>query len=199
MVTVQRGGYGVVPRFTDIASLLNIDLVDTSDYYNGVVQGGSESIVLPNSFPQLALKFRALDKSKTTQFLRAAYWAAHMNAVWGMSRSAAYVAAVSAIEALMPAGLQSDTVCESCGTPQRPGITQRFAEFVDEMVRDAVPRKQRLQFYSRRSRMVHGQRISRMDEIDFDDNDPTRFGEDGEHRWLASLTRIVLNNWLASQ
>ena len=82
---------------------------------------------------------------------------------------------------------------------EKGGPTQKFANFVETMVRDSVPRKQRLEFYGRRSRLVHGQLIAKNDDFDLQSIDPVRMREDGEQRWMTTITRIVLHNWLVDQ
>ena len=190
---------GTIPEFTDIGALGDIELVDVNGYYDGRSQGASDNTILPSTFPNLAIKFRSLDTKQQRKFLRSAYWLKHMNDVWSMSKSAAYIAAVSAIEALFPSETDKSIPCTACGLTKREGPTQKFANFVETMVRDSVPRKQRLEFYGRRSRLVHGQLIAKNDDFDLQSIDPVRMREDGEQRWMTTITRIVLHNWLVDQ
>lgn len=187
---------GTVPNFSDISNLEDIELVAINGYFDGRSQGSSDNAILPETFPILAIKFNALNKKDKDRFLRAAHWIMHIDEVWRISRSAAYIAAVSAIESLLPPPPIAEAPCPSCGNKKTEGLTQRFAEFVDTMVGGAIPRKQRLEFYQRRSRLVHGQSIARNDDLDLTSTDPMRLREDGDQRWLTAITRIVLHNWL---
>lgn len=187
---------GTIPNFSDISSMDDIELIPINGYFDGRSQGSSDNATLPQTFPILALKFDALNKRDKGRFLRAAHWVMHIDEVWRISRSAAYIAAVSAIESLLPPPPKAEAPCPSCGIEKTEGLTQRFAEFVNVMVGGAIPRKQRLEFYRRRSRLVHGQSIAKNDDLDLTSTDPTRLREDGDQRWLTAITRIVLHNWL---
>ena len=187
---------GTIPEFSDISLLEDIELVPINGYFDGRSQGSSDNAILPQTFPSLVMKFDALNKKDKSRFLRAAHWVMHIDEVWKISRSAAYIAAVSAIESLLPPLPMAEAPCPSCGSKKTEGLTQRFAEFVDTMVGGAIPRKQRLKFYQRRSRIVHGQLIARNDDLDLTSTDPMRLREDGEQRWLTAITRILLHNWL---
>lgn len=195
----NAGVAGTIPKFSDISNMEHIELLPIYGYFDGRSQGSSDNAVLPETFPFLASKFHALNKEEKIRFLRAAHWVMHIDEVWRISRSAAYIAAVSAIESLLPPPPRSEPPCPSCGNKKTEGLTQRFAEFVDTMAGGAIPRKQRLDFYSRRSRMVHGQSIARNDELDLTSTDPLRLREDSDQRWLTAITRIVLHNWLVGK
>lgn len=187
---------GAVANFSDISNVEHIELVPVNGYFDGRSQGSSDNAILPETFPVLAMKFYGLNKKDKSRFLRASHWVMHIDEVWRISRSAAYIAAVSAIESLLPSPPKSEAACPSCGHKKTEGLTQRFAEFVDTMVGGAIPRKQRLDFYQRRSRLVHGQSIAKNDDLDLTSTDPLRLREDGDQRWLTAITRIVLHNWL---
>jgi hypothetical protein len=187
---------GTVANFSDISKLEDIELVPINGYFDGQSQGSTDNAILPETSPVLALKFNALNKKDKSRFLRAAHWVRHIDRVWTISRSAAFIAAVSAIESLLPPPPKSEAPCPSCGSNKTAGLTQRFAEFVDSMVGGAIPRKQRLEFYQRRSRLVHGQLVARNDDLDLTSTDPLLLRENGDQIWLTAITRIVLHNWL---
>lgn len=190
--------HGTVPSFADIGGMSDIELVSVHGYFDGRSQGSSEHAILPETFPGLALKFRTLSKKRKDMFLRAARWAKHMDDVSTLSRSAAYVAAISAIEALLPSTNGPATPCAACGRTKVDGLTQQFANFVDSMVGGAVPYKLRLALYNRRSRIVHGQLIA-SDDVSLHHVNPTSLSEMSEQRWLNASTRIVLHNWLVAE
>lgn len=188
---------GTISEFSDISPLESIELVETNTYYANRSQGASDASILPETFPFLIQKFNSLSPDGQDKTLRAAYWIKHSEEVWPLSRSAAFIALVSAIECLLPSDLEIAPPCSNCGRTTSAGPTQRFADFVDSLVKDAVPRKQRLEFYNRRSRMVHGNRIARNDDFDLASVDPLRLSEDGEHRWLSAICelRFTIGTW----
>jgi Apea-like HEPN len=187
---------GAIPNFSDISAMENIELGSLNGYFDGRSQGASDNAILPGSFPILAFKFNALSKKEKSRFLRAAHWIMHADEVWRISRSAAYVAAVSAIESLLPPPPTVEAPCSLCGNKKNEGLTQRFAKFVDSMAGGEIPRKQRLEFYQRRSRLVHGQLIARSDDFDHLSTDPMRLRENSDQKRLMAISRIVLHNWL---
>src|SRR5262249_458055 len=136
-----------------------------------------------------------LSRDHRDQFLRASYWFQHAQEVFPLSRSAAFVALVSAVEALM-SELQGAGRCDACGHSIGPGPTRRFADFVEMYLpRSRVPEPERKRFYSLRSALSHGGKLLRDDHMLWQ-FEPKRLGEQTDMRSTWRIVHLVLHNWL---
>jgi len=94
------------------------------------------------------------------QMLRASYWLDAASRTWETSRSLSYVAAINAIETLMPK--QKADPCPTCSRDRSPGPTAGFRDFV-ETYAAAEGTDARVAMYRFRSALVHGHRLHSMD------------------------------------
>jgi hypothetical protein len=131
------------------------------------------------------------------RFLHACYWYDRSGAAWNMSVSLGHVAAVNAIETIMPPG-QVDR-CPECGLNRAPGVTRRFHDFVERYA-PLVPEQDRKRIYKLRSSLVHEANV-------FDIDRPGPWGAlvpgDQKQRDTYQAGRIVARdaiiNWLLDQ
>ena len=91
---------------------------------------------VPANLTQQLDKFYALNTVDCDKFLRASYWFQHANTVFTHSKSASFVALVSAIEAIMPER-EGDTRCPECNSHIGPSITKRFVDLVESLIPDS--------------------------------------------------------------
>lgn len=181
---------------SDIKPFPSIRHIDPNDYYASGLSAGN-SLELPETLPTLLTIFRSLDENARKTFLRAAYWSKAIPKLWAVSQSAAYAASVRAIETLMPVA-PAGMPCDSCGNPPSQKTRQTFADFVDGLTAGQIPRKQRLDLYDRRSRLVHGGAILLRDEDVFCSS-PSYLRESTDQYFLTDLVYIVLHNWMLAQ
>jgi hypothetical protein len=150
-----------------------------------------------NLTPQLD-KFYALNTVDCDKFLRASYWFQHANTVFTHSKSASFVALVSAIEAIMPER-EGDTRCPECNSHIGPSITKRFVDLVESLIPDSgISEKDRKRFYWTRSALAHGGKLLAADHNAWSFT-PKALGEDFDVRNVWRIVRAVLHNWLAQK
>jgi hypothetical protein len=188
---------GSAETFTDIAPMADIALVPADDYY-ARRWVGENVLRVPDTLPSLLLRFRNLDVDRKRKFLRGAYWAKVAPELWHTSQSAAYAATVRAIEALMPTAPLSEQ-CDACGGGPVRQMRKAFAQFVDDLNGGGLSEKQRLAFYDRRSRLVHGDQVLSWDQDIMGNTGPRHLEEMGDQHMLAQISQIVFHNWLISQ
>jgi len=142
---------------------------------------------------------RYFDRGSTDQerFQRWAHWLNHATQVWSLSPSAAHIAVVQAIEALMPAGAGADR-CDACGQPAGPGPTQRFAEFLAEYAPGPAREKARKELYALRSSLTHGGKLlsGEIAGPAFHDFTPQAWDQREMLDVTRTLARIAGVNWL---
>ena len=140
--------------FTDCNDVPPLELVEDKKYFKRVGYEGGRSLQLPNLFDQLLNIFLRLKPPHQDKFLRAAYW--YSIALAQESDSARFLHLIQCIEALLPrAGWEQK--CPTCRRQVGKSRTQRFTEFLDEL----VPHKQKLaratkRIYKLRSDLSHG-------------------------------------------
>jgi hypothetical protein len=185
------GRQALLDDFSDVSGIPPAPLVPTGEYYGHL---GIDSLKLPSDLSAAFDAYYRLEEGQRKRFLCAAYWVNH--AISSSSTSASHVALVQAIEAVMLP--QSNEVCAACGKPKGDGPTAAFQKFVDEYSR-GVPEKERKNFYNVRSALTHGRWLHHWDDIDGFNFSPISTAEQINLRWLFSIARIVLVNWLWRQ
>ena len=103
---------------------------------------------------------QAAAPEKRDRFLRACYWYERSGAAWNMSVSLGHIAAVNAIEMIMPP--RSEDRCPECGMNRGAGPTRRFRDFVD-CYASLVAQDDRQRVYGLRSALVHGGHVFDID------------------------------------
>jgi hypothetical protein len=112
----------------------------------------SKALEMPDVLRPLLDRYHSVAPEVRDRFLRACYWYERSGAAWSMSVSLGHVAAVMAIETLMPPG--EEDRCPTCGLNRAPGITQRFRDFVERYASE-TPEEGRRRIYKLRSALVH--------------------------------------------
>ena len=114
--------------------------VEINEYYGLLGLAFDRTLDLPASFTRQLDQFYGLNAVERERFLRASYWFQHASTVFAYSKSASFVALVSAIEVIMPEQEASQRCCE-CNKYIGPGIAQRFVGFVKSSIPDRIYQK----------------------------------------------------------
>lgn len=200
--TYRQGGYAwrgasfQSNAFSTIDDIPPLEAVEPQAYYTRIGIGAGDVFAVPATLTESLERFLRLGTAERARFLSASYWFQHSSKVWLTSRSASVLALVSAIEALMPPA-PAAARCDKCGSPQGPGPTARFEEFVDQFVPAAESSPSRKRFYSLRSAISHGGKLLHTDQLLWGVG--TESAKEGtEMRQLSELVRLALINWLLS-
>jgi hypothetical protein len=182
-----RGFVAELDDFSSTEHLSPVEQINAQDYYSSRWVSFDSTLNAPNDIEQQLDKFFSLPIDQREKFLRASYWFQHAHAVLRDSKSASFVALVSAIEALMP-------------TPKkRFGVTKRFVDFVESTIPGgAVPEDERRRFYELRSDLSHGPKLLSVDH-DHWSFTPTQLNEGYDSDTVRQIVQLVLHNWLAAR
>ena len=159
---LQEGyGYsGFVPEIDDFSEMLDlprIKLYPSAEYYSDTFMSDNYELALPDLADRYFDKVFGLDAEEFRRFAIASTWFSQSSALWAESSSSAFVAIVSAVEALLDKGGE---VCKECNQP-RHRVTMRFKAFLEQHVpnvRERFP-KELDQIYGVRSDLAHGGRL----------------------------------------
>jgi hypothetical protein len=153
---------------------------------------------LPDVLEQLLDAIFAASRDDRDRFLRAAHWFQYARRVANVSRSGAYTALVSAVEALM-GDVTPESICPDCQRPLGTGPTKRFIDFVEQYApATGVTAKDRRKLYSLRSALSHGGTLLHSDRYVWGGMTSASLSEDDDQRAMWLLVRVVLVNWLAA-
>lgn len=184
--------------FTETSSLPPLSAVEPHEYYARLGIYPDQVLDIPSDFTDLFDIFAALPKREREQFLRAAYWFQHATDVFAISQSAAFIALVSAVEALSSSQSNGER-CPACGKGIGPGPTKQFADFVEaHLTNSSIAEADRKRFYNQRSALSHGGRLLHNDRSLWGFT-PKTLAEGSEIRALWAIVHTVLRNWLAHQ
>jgi hypothetical protein len=117
------------PEFTPTDGLSPLPEVSDEVYRTRLGIGADDVFEIPAVLRPLLDASHAVRPEVRDRFLHACYWYERSGAAWNMSVSLGHIAAVNAIETIMPAG-EVDR-CPECGLNRAPGITRRFHDFVE--------------------------------------------------------------------
>src|SRR6266404_6332601 len=182
--------------FTDTNGFISVALIEINQYYSMRGISIDRSLDLPADLPQQLDRFFALTTTDREKFLRASYWFQHAGTVFSYSKSASFIALVSAVEALMPEPSAGEP-CPQCKQRIGAGPTRRFVEFVESTVPNSgISNQERRRFYRVRSALAHGGKLLAVDHNNWGFT-PKQLGEDYDARTMWRIVQIVLHNWLA--
>jgi hypothetical protein len=159
---LQEGyGYsGFTPELAEFSAASDyprIKIYPSAEYYGDKFMTEDYEFSLPDVVDKYLDKVFALSVEDSRKFSIANTWFSQVHALWHDSSSSAFVAGVSAVEALIE---KKSDVCRECGQP-RHRVTKKFRDFLEEYVpnvKTEFPEELDL-IYGVRSDLAHGGRL----------------------------------------
>jgi hypothetical protein len=183
---IQEGyGFsGFVPELPDFSSALGtprMNLCPAAKYYGEHFFPAADELVFPDIIDEYLDKVFALNPEDSKNFAIASTWFSQIRTLWKESSSAAFIAAVSAIEAVLEKKAET---CSSCGQPKF-GVTKKFKTFIKQYVPDVQKRysDELKLIYRVRSDLAHGSDLLLADLESWD------FFFGAKQEWQSSLQR----------
>jgi hypothetical protein len=196
------GWEGFAPEaseFSDTSGVTPLATADYQAYYARYNYSITDRLDIPDTLPWVLGEYFALDLASQMQFQRAAYWYQYAKESWERSQSGAYVAFVSAIEALKEPEREEATRCESCGQRTGKSATARFTDLLDTLVPvSGVAEEDRRQYFRLRSALTHGDKLFQND-ITLWPMNMSSWDESGALRSLSRIVQAGLYNWLLAR
>lgn len=184
-------------EFSAVDTLPAAKQMSPQEYYTANFISVEESLAIPDTLTHSLDRYFSLNELLRDKFISACYWFQKSQMIMELSSSAAFVALVSAIEALLTASAGQH--CEACGRSTGKGPTALFEEFIETYVPDAsANRATRKALYSLRSQITHGNKILRSDRGGWTPGFK-HSQEYADRSRLFSTVRVALVNWLHSQ
>lgn len=174
--------------------------IPPQEYYTRTLAINDPARVLevPSNFETLLDRFYSSSEDEQDRFIRACFWFYHAQTVFADSRSAAFTAFISAIEALMPSEKPLGK-CPICQRSVGKGSIRRLAEFLDQFA-PATPAFQEARaqlYYEFRSRLAHGGALTFSDRsASFAGLIPEAIEEGRLNSEAWQPVKLVLVNWL---
>jgi hypothetical protein len=177
-----------------------IKLIPDTEYFSRPGRTPDSDLELPHSLEVWIDAALSCDDRLSKRLLRAAYWLRHAHEVNQLSQSAALVAAVQAVEVLLPA--LKGQACPTCEREISPGPTRKFRDFLQEYspTTSADERRARDLLYKQRSRLTHGHELL-VSDSDYHagwTNPAHAFDSQALDRALR-LAQISAINWFVAQ
>jgi hypothetical protein len=175
-------------------------VVDRATYYHrlGAVPPFEQEVASDTA--SVARTFFELPANQRRTALRAAHWFLHAAEARVTSSSGALVALDCAIESMVPPAPASQS-CDHCGKAMGPSVTQRFRDFLEEIVpsHDDEDISARKKLYSLRSKLAHGWDLMRGDLHPEHFIHPATSEEHGQIWYAGALVRFAIINWICQQ
>jgi hypothetical protein len=155
---------GFVPELTDFSltdGIPPIKLFPAVNYYDVDFFSGDYDQAFPDSIEQYLDQVFSLKSEEAEKFEIASAWFSQVKDLWPVSSSAALIAVVSAIEALLDKKYE---ICPECKQPKF-GITKSFKAFLQKYVPDIevnFPEEYKA-IYRVRSDLAHGKDLLESD------------------------------------
>jgi hypothetical protein len=140
-------------NFSDPAGYQKLTVVPDDKYYARDSIRSDDDLSVPACLDAVFDRFENADLRTRDQLLRASYWFDAAGRVWHTSKSLSYIAAINAVETLLPE--QKTDPCPCCKRDRSPGPTARFHNFI-ETYAAAEGTEARSAMYGLRSAFVHG-------------------------------------------
>lgn len=193
-----NGANGLAEAFSDIATIPQLELKPTNEYYAQYGITIEQAMDLPADFGSLLDCFYGASREDKERFLRASYWFQHAQLVSTLSRSASYMALASVIESLMPPA-EAAAACGTCKRSMGRGPTLRFIEFLSTYA-PTVNKSNRRKLYSLRSTLTHGGALLHADLHGFMGGMTGKgLDEWSNERELWQIVRVAMVNWLLAR
>ena len=186
--------------FTSNENWKPMESVDPAKYYSDSDMIELRSLQVPSDLGTSIRKFYELDKKNRTVFLRACHWSHLSTQIAEFSKSASFVAKVSAIETLLPKQIVKG-VCSSCKREIKDGSTKTFKNFVEKFAHESgVSPKSKKELYRVRSKIVHGHDVLSADFFLQHWGLHPRIWTSMQQFWaLTQVVKTVMYNWLHAQ
>jgi len=185
----------VVDNRTPLADPL-IKLIPDSEYFSRLGVRVDQDLDLPQSLEAWITAALACEGHVSERLFRAAYWHNHAHEVFRLSQSASLVAAVQAIEVLLP-NVKGE-VCPTCDREIAPGPTRKFKDFLQQYAptSNKEERKARDLLYKQRSQLTHGKALLAADDsLGFGWTTPAHAFDRQTLDGATRLTRTSVINW----
>lgn len=194
------GANAITQGYGDVSGIDPMDLTPAATYNARIGISAGQVLDLPDNFELLLDTYFASARDDRDRFIRASYWFQYSQRVSNISRSGAFTAYVSAIEALMPTN-RPEMTCSECKRPIGIGPTRQFVEFVEQYVPGSGHlAKQRRNLYSLRSALSHGGKLLHRDRHGWGGSlTSASLSNWDDERAMWQVVRLVLVNWLASR
>jgi hypothetical protein len=195
----QYEGFNGAPEaFTDTRGLRQLTSIDYLDYYSREGIGIDDTLEIPTTLSESLRRLDRINSEDRNRYLRASYWLSYSRKVWRLSKSAAFTALISAVEALFPAPALA-APCPSCGHNTNPGPTAQFQELLELLLPgSSISPKLKNELYRIRSKLAHGDRLFYQDQIGFGFH-PTSNNEMNRLRHLTNVVQVAIYNWLQTR
>jgi hypothetical protein len=199
---IQAGyGYpGFTPQlkeFSDPNGMQAIRELTAGEYYDNDFFPGDHDLTLPDSAEKYLDRVFSLVPENAKQFDIASTWLSQANALWSQSSSAALMALVSAIEALLQ---KTHETCKECGQSKFE-ITKKFKTFLKQHVsgiEDNFPEEYKA-IYTTRSGLAHGGDLLVADLEPWNYfGTPLQQWQDDFQRNTGHIVATALRNWVFS-
>lgn len=204
------GFNGLIPSFSDISN--EMGRMSPNEYYSERNRGiDGNSLHLPENLESLLVKAISLPPKRWDKFYRACSWYFQAESIWGGSKSASFIALVSALESLEegpkicdgdpPHPMSTGDKCATCGEP-RFDITVHFKEFMEKFIPELneFPEERDI-IYRVRSSLSHGNTLLLADGAPggmFLMNKKA-WDEDSRHRNLFLIVKTVIVRWVEAK
>jgi hypothetical protein len=171
-------------EFSDPSSLLKLPEFEPSMYYE-LSWGPGMSLGVPSNIATQLDRFCSLPREERKIWLNACHWLRHSSVTVWDSRSAAFIALVTAVEALM--------------SRKDRGNRRKFEAFIDRFAPGRGLQQDRSRFYRIRSELAHGAELHDEDR-DWLQVSVTPAMSEGFRQFEAMrrVARSVAANWLAT-
>jgi hypothetical protein len=185
----------LVDQFTSITDIPALTFMPPVLTYAQFAVSAGANLLLPDNIEAAIVAYGRLPAQLQTKFINASYWLQHSHSVFQDSRSASYLALVSAVEALMPPP-DTGATCPSCKRSVGNGPTRQFKDFLEEFAPTGEQYSGELQhFYEIRSSLAHGGKVL------LSDRHFSLGGLENHEDWmrqrrLHEMLRVAIVNWL---
>jgi hypothetical protein len=178
------GAVGETEDFSNVHNIPALKQIKPQEYLTRRGISIDQNLDVPEDLELLLDKFFALSPEDRDKFLRASYWFQLAADIFSRSKSAAFVALVSAIEAFIS------------GEYQR---TKKFVDFVEaNLPGTPIPEAERKRFYRLRSNLSHGGGLLLGDHGSWGFTQKG-ISEGNDTRTMWQIVQVVLHNWLITK
>jgi hypothetical protein len=177
---------------------VKLEEVISNEYYAAVGHDGS-GLWVPDDLDESICRYRSLSPTLRAKFDRATYWMSMASRQWEDSMSASFASLVSSVEALTEKGSRHSVYCEDCKKKiphDVPGATENFRSFFERYAPEPALQSRRSNMYAMRSDILHGSKLTQLDQGRALGWDPPWWNERELHAELWTLLRIAARNWL---